>query len=329
MQKIYLSRAQTRAMAAHEPIGDAFGGPAYGEKNDPVSAVISIAGMMGAAEAGFAAMTLMQGLQFAGAAMSLVGNITGNSDLMKIGAIAGLAGAAGGAGFFGEDVKNLGAAGGGATVTPSPDAALSQTPTNTADALASPTGTQLPVGQQPSGAVTSATPDSSFNALDPAAAGGINAPGATGINSVTGLPSNIGEVGPLDYSLPGQAPAAPGVSGGPGLKPPAVGQGTQLTTGGDKGLIGRVMGFTKENPTAAMMIGKGVEGAVDMATGKTQATVNYYKAKAAEAQRAIDLQKERQARLNQGYARVNAGVTVNPNAQVSVPAGLISGARGG
>jgi uncharacterized protein YjbJ (UPF0337 family) len=287
--------------------------------------------MMGAAEAGFAAMTLMQGIQFAGAAMSLVGNLTGNSDLMKIGALAGLAGAAGGAGFFGEDIKNLGAASGGAGATPSPDAALSQTPTNTADVLGAPTGTELPVGQQASGAMTSAIPDSSSSILDPSKyAGGmpseLTAPGATGINSVTGLPAGVGEVGPVDYSLPGQAPAGPG---GPGIKPPTMGPGTQMTTGSDKGLIGRVMGFTKENPTGAMMIGKGIEGAVDMATGKTQATVNYYKAKAAEAQRAIDLQKERQARLNQGYARVNAGVTVNPNAQVSVPAGLISGARGG
>ena len=47
MQKTYLSRAMTRAMALDHPIGDPTGGPAYGEKNDPVSAVISIAAMAG------------------------------------------------------------------------------------------------------------------------------------------------------------------------------------------------------------------------------------------------------------------------------------------
>ena len=40
MMKIYLSRAQTRAMSADHPIGDPTGGVAYGEKNDPVTAAI-------------------------------------------------------------------------------------------------------------------------------------------------------------------------------------------------------------------------------------------------------------------------------------------------
>lgn len=39
-KKVYLSRATTRAMATEYPIGDPTGGPAYGEKNDPVSAAI-------------------------------------------------------------------------------------------------------------------------------------------------------------------------------------------------------------------------------------------------------------------------------------------------
>jgi hypothetical protein len=40
-KKIYLSRAQTRAMSAEYPIGDPFGGAAYGEYNDPVTAVVA------------------------------------------------------------------------------------------------------------------------------------------------------------------------------------------------------------------------------------------------------------------------------------------------
>lgn len=39
--KVYLTRAQTRAMSLDAPIGDPFGGPAYGEKNDPVSATVA------------------------------------------------------------------------------------------------------------------------------------------------------------------------------------------------------------------------------------------------------------------------------------------------
>jgi len=39
-KKVYLSRATTKSMAIDHPIGDPTGGPAYGEKNDPVSAAI-------------------------------------------------------------------------------------------------------------------------------------------------------------------------------------------------------------------------------------------------------------------------------------------------
>jgi hypothetical protein len=41
--KVYLTRAQTRAMSIEEPIGDPFGGPAFGEFNDPVSATAGAA----------------------------------------------------------------------------------------------------------------------------------------------------------------------------------------------------------------------------------------------------------------------------------------------
>jgi hypothetical protein len=39
LNKIYASRSQTRSMGMHDPIGDPFGGPAYGERNDPVTAM--------------------------------------------------------------------------------------------------------------------------------------------------------------------------------------------------------------------------------------------------------------------------------------------------
>lgn len=44
--KIYLSRSQTRSMSAYEPIGDAYGGAAYGERNDPVTAAVVVGGSL-------------------------------------------------------------------------------------------------------------------------------------------------------------------------------------------------------------------------------------------------------------------------------------------
>jgi hypothetical protein len=44
--KIYLSRAQTRAMSIDHPIGDPTGGTAYGEYKDPVTAAISSAAVL-------------------------------------------------------------------------------------------------------------------------------------------------------------------------------------------------------------------------------------------------------------------------------------------
>lgn len=41
LDKVYLSRAQTRAMSSEMPIGDPTGGAAYGERNDPVTATIA------------------------------------------------------------------------------------------------------------------------------------------------------------------------------------------------------------------------------------------------------------------------------------------------
>lgn len=44
LNKIYASRSQTRSMGMHDPIGDPFGGPAYGERNDPATAAIATVG---------------------------------------------------------------------------------------------------------------------------------------------------------------------------------------------------------------------------------------------------------------------------------------------
>jgi len=72
MYKVYLSRAQTRAWSLDMPIGDPTGGPAYGERNDPVSATIAGATILGsvisADAAGDAADTAAQASGAASAA---------------------------------------------------------------------------------------------------------------------------------------------------------------------------------------------------------------------------------------------------------------------
>lgn len=87
---VTLSREQSRAMSLMEPIGN----PNCDTYNDPISAALSVSAMAGtyAAAGSFAAMTFAQGMIFAGSAISLAGNVTGNSSLMKIGAGVALVG---------------------------------------------------------------------------------------------------------------------------------------------------------------------------------------------------------------------------------------------
>jgi hypothetical protein len=42
MKKIYLSKSENRKWAINNPIGDPFGGPAYGEKNEPTTIMMAI-----------------------------------------------------------------------------------------------------------------------------------------------------------------------------------------------------------------------------------------------------------------------------------------------
>ena len=44
-RKQYLSRAESKVWGMDAPIGDPFGGAAYGEKNDPVTAIAGAAGI--------------------------------------------------------------------------------------------------------------------------------------------------------------------------------------------------------------------------------------------------------------------------------------------
>jgi hypothetical protein len=102
-----------------------------------------------------------------------------------------------------------------------------------------------------------------------------------------------------------------------------------------------VMDLAKTNPGAAMVMGQATIGLTDWLSGKTdaeidalQAQTGFSNAKAMEVQELLAREKRRRANLSAGYTQVNAGVSVNPNAQIQQPwapqqpAGLIAGARG-
>jgi hypothetical protein len=102
-----------------------------------------------------------------------------------------------------------------------------------------------------------------------------------------------------------------------------------------------VMDLAKSNPGAAMVMGQAAGGVANWLSGKTdaeiealQAQTGFSNAKAMEVQELLAREKRRRANLNAGYTQINAGVAVNPNAQVpqpwapQQPTGLIAGARG-
>jgi len=80
-RKTYLSLSLSRALAAEFPIGDPYGGPAYGERNAP--AVVAVVAFV-AANAGTIAMI--------GLALNVAGAITGNKTLSTIGTVMSVVG---------------------------------------------------------------------------------------------------------------------------------------------------------------------------------------------------------------------------------------------
>lgn len=334
IKKFYLTRTHTRAMAADHPIGDPTGGAAYGEKNDPITAIISIASMAGtyAAAGTFAAMTLMQGITFAGAALSLVGNVTGNKTLMKIGAITGIAG---GIGAFAESQglfssgtvgETFGMDAAKAATTPT---ALAQTPTAMSEVV--PDVAQVP-------------PDAaSIDTRSLQAGPNVNAPGgaAPDINAPGGAAAPLNAPGAKDIlgnPLP-QMSYAPGY--GPNaskslLPPPKPGFVDSLKAGNFADAAGAVgsgaMDMLKNNPTGAYVAAQAIGGLTDYLSGKTdseiaalEANTGYADAKAQEVQLAIAKEKQRRLNMTNRYTSVSpqSGIAVNPNANAQAP-GLVA-----
>lgn len=316
-RKIYLSRAQTRAMAFDHPIGDAFGGAAYGEKNDPVSTGLAIYSMYGAYAA--TAMTVWQGIAAVGGAMTLIGQVTGNSKLTKLGGLAMLGG-------------NIGQFASTAMADPTAlDAANTGTSTVAEGNLAPVVDAGGPVEVLPSAATaappvdvappTNVTTGPTVNPVDVNQVGGP-------ANALTPPPVEPGPIEVVDRGLVSKAPV------GPPAPPPPPPAGSTM------------MSDLAKNPMA-LYAGASVVGQVgDYLSGKTDAEIEamkaqtgYNNAKALETQALLDKEKLRRANLNAGYTSINAAIKANPNAQVTrpwqpqqapqpaAPAGLIAGAR--
>ena len=344
-QKTYLSRAMTRAMALDHPIGDPTGGPAYGEKNDPVSAVMSIAAMGStyAAAGTFAAMTLTQGLVFAGAALSLVGNVTGNKTLSKIGMVAGIAGGVGmlaetiTGSTFGGDMRVGDLA--GETVTQQPSAAsasLSGSPVETAaQAPVAEAGTQAVQGG-PVAAEAAGTPVATANVNAPPAPTGVPLQAVDAAAPAAAVPQAAAAPASYDsFGTPAPAGSPAAVSADPsGLAQTQLdaNAAARLAAEGKPGLVSQFMKFTKENPMLAYIGAQAVGGVGSYMTAQDE---REYQEK---------LRNERLRRLNAGYQNVNQGMRVTPQMAVPVnpqqfaaaslpvqqvqPAGLIAAARG-
>lgn len=351
LQKTYLSRAMTRAMALDHPIGDPTGGPAYGERNEPVSAVLAIGSMVagyGAATAAGATMAAMVlgGMAMAGGALSLVGNVTGNAKLQKFGSIVGMVGGAGltlGAmGAFSLTTTPAAGAAAGAGSTPTPEAppAGSQapvqngvqtnapppmpeappppapnaldTPNPNAQALNTPT-----VNQAPPPPPTAELANSTNLAQAPAAAAGGQPTGQWMIDDQGSryfMPNGGGVTPGTVAPAPDSAFGAAGAAG----RPLGVIEGAWQ---GVKDVGGDFMKFTKDNPMGAYVAAQAVGGAADAMSGKSaaqkaqlQADAELRQAQADKTAYDLQLARDRIARLNAGYAQVNQGVSVNTNA---------------
>ena len=324
MNKTYMSRAVSRAMAQDHPIGDPVGGAAYGERNDPISAIVAISSMAGTYASAAAAltaaggiatfgsvitsMTLMQGLTLVGSALSLVGNVTGNATLSKIGMVAGLAG---GIGQFAEFAtkKTIGGT-------------IGELGSKMGFSNVDVTGGAEALSQSQALQATRAIPAGRPSGYD--STGGVSSAGTSGVPSA-GVNTNQA------YALANPAnPADAAVSAAPAAVEPAAAVIESVTppvfdTLKDAGK--GVLAFTKANPDAAAIMAKSVGGLADWMSGKTdaeiaamKAQVGYADARAMQIQQEIEKEKTRRARINEGYATVNTGgLNVNTNALMQSP----------
>jgi hypothetical protein len=100
VNKLYLPPSETRRYAVELPVGDPWSGPAFGKREMPVVAVALAATSFVSGVAAFTAATTIGGMIAAGAtivgsALTIIGTVTGNAKLAKIGGILSIGGMVG------------------------------------------------------------------------------------------------------------------------------------------------------------------------------------------------------------------------------------------
>lgn len=362
MSKIYFSRSITRTMSADHPVGDPTGGAAYGEKNDPVSAILSIAAM-GASYAPMMAGSIMAGVTFAGSALSLVGNVTGNKTLSKIGMVAGIVGGLGQMGAFGEAAKSAtwSDVGIGSSATPAASTAttgsLKGTPVkdgSLADDMAASKAeyanaqkvadSNVAAGAQTKGAagMSNQPSNAAFNqgsriAPTSTPAADVADEFAGGFREVAN-PAGAGQTG-KDWryftDAGGQSAAispegkyflnGEQVTGAAGGKF-GFGDYANMAWEGTKDLGAGFMNFAKENPYGALAIGQIAQPIADYLSGKTDAEIDALEAQTGYADASAQRMQEEIAKEKRRRENLNAGYAqVNTGITVNAPKqGLIA-----
>jgi len=336
MSKIYLSRSISRTMSADHPVGDPTGGAAYGEKNDPVSAAFAIYGM----SASYGAMmtgSIMAGVTFAGSALSLVGNVTGNKTLSKIGMVAGIVGGLGQMGAFGEGVK--GAKWGDSFSSTVDDSAVNYTSADANKGTTSLKGSPVKDGSLTDKMASKADYANAQKVADSNVAAGVQTKG------VGGQPLGYGQTSTTPVAQTNAATVTAQTSGTSGLPnsgsaytgtytPPNMSVATMdAGYGSQPGFFSQAWEGTKElasglnpitNPYGAMAVGQIAAPIADYLSGKTDAEIaaleaqtGYADASALRMQEEIAREKRRRENLNAGYAQVDTGINVNPNANIA------------
>lgn len=351
-KKIYLSRAQTRVMAMEHPIGDPTGGPAYGERNDPVSAIVAVATMAATAEAAFVAGSVAAGLMFAGAAINLVGNVSGNKGMMQVGSLIGLAGGVTG-------LYNM------ATATSSVSTEALNAANESGDAIGAlnesqgwtSTGADAGAVSTSEAIVGSANPNTVVNdasMLDSSSA--VTAPNTSTAGLVADNSTALADKGVVTYDMNSPNPNGIGASVSAGANAPSgydalgaagspnayAGQQTtsifgnganNLANPADKGFSFGMPDWSKMTATDKLLaakLGSDVVGGVmsyvapsekdeaqtdyaQAAARNADANAEASKVAAAKTQQEMDLQKQRIANLNANM-QMGLGITTNPNA---------------
>ncbi len=329
-KKTYLSRAMSRAYSMDAPVGDPFGGPAFGERNDPVSATVAF----------FEAATAFEVIAAVGTALSVVGMVTGNGDLTKIGGVMGLVGGFGTmaqSGMFGggmqEWAQGVNQSFGTSTASNISSAASAVDPGATmvdgmsasqvvdmqggaAQAGLIEGGVDLNLAQAVTpgvdGVVTGPVSEPTMIAADGTAAGAQNI-ASTPVPSVASNPAlNVGDAATMVDGATAEQVAGMAKAGAAQTAVKAAGGGIDTGTS----LFDRISQFANKNKALTEMALKGVASAYQSPQAKAALD-----AQAASANAASGLYGAKTAEIQGQMANANAiptvtGMRVDPNAQI-------------